>query len=79
MMAAMKPHPPSRFIHSALKELVTASDVFEYPIRRKEQTEVISQKKYIHERLSLETSPIIAPRNTNSIARKYPDLSSTSL
>ena len=66
IIAAIKPHPPSRFIQSARKEFVTASEVLEYPIRRNEQTDVISQKKYIHIRLSELISPIIAPRKTKS-------------
>ena len=69
-MATAKPSPPSRFIHKARNELWMASSVWVYPISRNEQMEVISQKKSIQSRFSDNTSPNMAPRNTNSMAKK---------
>ena len=65
-----KARPPSRFIHKALKELCTASSVRVYPMSKNEQIDVTSQKKSIHIRLSDSTSPNMAPKNTNSMAKK---------
>ena len=46
---------------------------------RKEITLVISQKKYIHVRLSESTSPSMAARNRNSMEKKNPLRSCTSV
>jgi len=45
MIAPANAMPPSRFIQRARKALLVASSVFVYPIRRKEQSVVTSQKK----------------------------------
>ncbi len=69
-MATANPRPPNRFIHKARKELRTASGVLLYPMSRKEQRLVISQKKYIQVKLLEKIRPNMAPKNTKSMAKK---------
>ena len=63
MFAARNAIPPIRFRINCLNELLTASVVLVYPIRAKEHSVVISQKKNIHTRSLDSTMPYIALRN----------------
>ena len=55
-----------RFRISWRNELLTASSVRVNPMRAKEHSVVISQKKNIHTRLFDRTTPYMALRKTNS-------------
>ena len=70
-MAHTKPKPPSRFIIRALKEFLTASSVFVNPIRKNEQSVVISQKKNSQTRSFENTMPYIAARKRNSRKKNH--------
>ena len=78
-MATVKPQPPRRFIHRALKLFVTASGFFVYPMSRNDIVLVISQKKNIQDILSDDMSPNIAERNRKSMDWKNQGLFSTSV
>ena len=64
--AARNAMPPIRFRISWRNELLTASSVRVNPMRAKEHSVVISQKKNIHTRLFDRTTPYMALRKTNS-------------